>query len=201
MAANNNHENIYDDYIRLQIEGLTRGRELQNAYILVLRESRNKGLYPVLISAEGYESIAAALNKHDFSCSHMMSVLANRLGLKMQGVRLLRPRDGEPQALIDFVCGDETTSMTASASQAAVAALENGVSFWLRKDMFESVVNNAVTGDRMSIPLRAMNDKLIEEAIASAVAEDNYELAGMLHDELQRRQIRSLNNHNDTFSE
>ena len=200
MAVSNNHENIYDNYIRFQIEGLTRGKELQNAYILVLRESRNRGFYPVLISAEGYESISTALCKHDYSCSHLMTVLANRLELRMQGIRLLRPCDGESQALIDFLCGDETISMTASVSQATVAALENGVSFWLRKDMFESVTNNIVTGDRMSFSLRAMNDKLIEEAITSAVAEDNYELAGMLHDELVRRKFRSPNNHSDTFS-
>lgn len=31
---------MYDNYIELMIEGMTRGRELQDAFILVLRERR-----------------------------------------------------------------------------------------------------------------------------------------------------------------
>lgn len=31
---------MYDNYIELKVEGLTRGRELKDAYILILRERR-----------------------------------------------------------------------------------------------------------------------------------------------------------------
>lgn len=39
---------MYDNYIELKIEGLTRGRELQNAFILVLREVEGERFFPYL---------------------------------------------------------------------------------------------------------------------------------------------------------
>lgn len=192
---------MYDNYIKLQIEGLTRGKDLHNAFILVLHEARRNCFYPVLISESGYEQVAAALRDHDYTCSRLMSKLAKRAGMEIIGVRLLRPREGDAQALIDFVQGNELVSIMAPVAEAAVAAMENGISFWLEKSLFESIVQNPATSDRMSLPLNAMNNKLVEEALQSAVAEDNYELASVLRDELQRRQGMQTNIHHDTISQ
>ncbi len=82
---------MYDNYIELMIEGMTRGRELQDAFILVLREKEGKRFLPILIPHNGYDMIANALKHKDFTCSKLMNKLAGRVGMTMIGVRLMQP--------------------------------------------------------------------------------------------------------------
>lgn len=39
----------------------------------------------------------------------------------------------------------------------------------------------------MTLPISAMNDKLLHDALQAAVDEDNFELASILRDELKKR--------------
>ena len=55
---------MYDNYIELIIEGMTRGRELQDAFILVLREKKGKRFLPILIPHNGYDMIAKIGRAH-----------------------------------------------------------------------------------------------------------------------------------------
>lgn len=60
-------------------------------------------------------------------------------------------------------------------------------SLWMQKDLFEKQANCQPSGERVSLPISALNKELIETAIKDAVAEDNFELASILRDELNRR--------------
>lgn len=63
---------MYDNYIELKVEGLTRGRELKDAYILILREREGERIFPVLIDEEGFNMIMQAMRNKDYTCSHLM---------------------------------------------------------------------------------------------------------------------------------
>lgn len=178
---------IYDDYIQLKIEGLTRGRELRDAYILVLGAKDESQYYPVLVPREGYEQLSAALNHNDFTCSHLMHRLAARVGMSLKGVRIMQPRDGVTQALVDFELISEVVTFAAPAAEAIVAALEVDAPIWVRRPLYESQTQMHGSGGNMALPLSAMADNLLKEALQSAVEEENYELASVLDHELKRR--------------
>lgn len=187
MSMPSKLNDMYENYTELLIEGLTRGKELQEAYILVLRDRNGENFMPILLSAHEYEIIASALNQQDFSCSKLMNQLARRVGMRLLGVRLLQPRNGQTQALIDFEWINEVVSIAVPMAEAAVAALEEGTSFWVQKDVLAHQVNFTNTSDRMTLPISAMNDKLLHDALQAAVDEDNFELASILRDELKKR--------------
>lgn len=184
---------MYDNYIELKIEGLTRGRELQNAFILVLREVEGERFFPVLIDQKGYEMIAAALSEKDFTCSHLMNQLASRVGMTLIGVRLMQPANGETRALIDFELVNETVSIQTPVAEAAVAAHEMRASLWVQSDIFERQSKVQPTGQSMALPITAMNNELLEAALQGAVEEENFELASILRDELKKRTSRKDN--------
>ena len=71
----------YNDYVELHIEGLTRGRELHNAFIMVLQEEKSGRILPVLIEQEEYHMLMAALRDHDYMPSKLMNQLAHRVGM------------------------------------------------------------------------------------------------------------------------
>mgnify|MGYP004455909999 FL=1 len=185
---------MYDNYIELMIEGMTRGRELQDAFILVLREKEGKRFLPILIPHNGYDMITNALKHKDFTCSKLMNKLAGRVGMTMIGVRLMQPANGETQALLDFELVNEVVSITVPVAEAVVSAIETHSALWVQRDTFErqSRMNNP-DKQSMALPLAAMSNNLLKEALKSAVEDDNFELASVLRDELNKRDMANNN--------
>lgn len=177
----------YTDYVELHIEGLTRGRELHNAFIMVLQEEKSGRILPVLIEQEEYHTLLAALRDHDYTPSKLMNQLAHRVGMVPVGVRIQRPKQGRTQALIDFALVNEIVSMAVPVAEAAVAALETHTSLWMLRETFERQMATPAPKDAVALPLSAMTGKLLEEALQAAVEEDNFELARVLRDELLKR--------------
>lgn len=180
---------MYDNYIELKIEGLTRGRELKDAFILILREKAGEHIFPVLIDEEGFNMIMQAMRYKDYTCSHLMVQLATRVGMAPLGVRLMQPANGKTQALIDFELINEIVSITTSVAEAVVMTLETRGSIWVQRNVFErqTRMNKNDGSQNMALPITAMSDKLINDALQAAVKEDNFELATILRDELNKR--------------
>lgn len=180
---------MYDNYIELKVEGLTRGRELKDAYILILREREGERIFPVLIDEEGFNMIMQAMRNKDYTCSHLMVKLASRVGMTPIGIRLMQPANGKTQALIDFELVNEIVSITTPIAEAVVTALETRSSLWVQRTTFErqTRMNKNGGSQNMALPITAMGDKLISDALQAAVKEDNFELATILRDELNKR--------------
>ncbi len=180
---------MYDNYIELKVEGLTRGRELKDAYILILREREGERIFPVLIDEEGFNMIMQAMRNKDYTCSHLMVKLASRVGMTPIGIRLMQPVNGKTQALIDFELVNEIVSITTPIAEAVVTALETRSSLWVQRTTFErqTRMNKNGGSQNMALPITAMSDKLISDALQAAVKEDNFELATILRDELNKR--------------
>ncbi len=180
---------MYDNYIELKVEGLTRGRELKDAYILILRERESERIFPVLIDEEGFNMIMQAMRNKDYTCSHLMVKLASRVGMTPIGIRLMQPANGKTQALIDFELVNEIVSITTPIAEAVVTALETRSSLWVQRTTFErqTRMNKNGGSQNMALPITAMSDKLISDALQAAVKEDNFELATILRDELNKR--------------
>ena len=180
---------MYDNYIELKVEGLTRGRELKDAYILILREREGERIFPVLIDEEGFNMIMQAMRNKDYTCSHLMVKLASRVGMTPIGIRLMQPANGKTQALIDFELVNEIVSITTPIAEAVVTALETRSSLWVQRTTFErqTRMNKNGGSQNMALPITAMSDKLISDALQADVKEDNFELATILRDELNKR--------------
>ena len=180
---------MYDNYIELKVEGLTRGRELKDAYILILREREGERIFPVLIDEEGFNMIMQAMRNKDYTCSHLMVKLASRVGMTPIGIRLMQPANGKTQALIDFELVNEIVSITTPIAEAVATALETRSSLWVQRTTFErqTRMNKNGGSQNMALPITAMSDKLISDALQAAVKEDNFELATILRDELNKR--------------
>lgn len=189
---------MYDNYTELKIEGITRGKDLQNAFILILREKNGSRFFPVLINRQGYEMVLGAMKDKDYTCARLMNKLANRVGMTQIGVRLMQPHNGETKALIDFELINEVVSIQTSAAEATVAALEMRSSFWVQNDIFEKQSKLQQPGQQnMALPVTAMNNELLKAALQGAVNEENFELASILRDELNKRDIEEFKAENE----
>ncbi len=178
---------MYDDCKQMTFEGLTRGIELRNAFILLLREQGGGRILPVLISEQEFQAVLQAMKKNDYTCSRLMNRLAHRLGMPMKGIRVTLPANGQVNALIDFDRAGELVSIQAPVGEAVVAALEAKVDIWVPADELAQRFQTTEDKGAMRVPIKSMSDELLKAALQSAVEEDNFELATVLRDELRKR--------------
>lgn len=179
---------MYEDYAELEVEGLTHGSELHDTYILVMKEKGGGNFYPVLVSESEHRQLVHALRDREYTCSRLMNKLAARVGMKLTGARLMQPRGGRTEALIDFELLGNTISFTATAAEATIATLEAEAPMWVHRNALKKQSRRTKDGGvSLALPLSAMKDSLLREALQSAAKEENYELAGVLRDELKKR--------------
>ena len=176
---------FYDNYIRLRLEGVTRGVSLRDAYIAALRSVERDESVPLLIDEKSYALVCRALREKDYACSHLMLALAAQAGLPLAGVRVACPNDITMSAFVDFGTDGNITSVPAPVGEALVTALEGRCGIYVETHDYHGQKPSA---NNMALPLRAMSDKLLNEAIEGAVKADDFELASVLRDELRKRQ-------------
>lgn len=185
---------MYSNYTELTIQSLMRGTQLRGAYILLLSAKDGSGFYPILLDKLGFLKVGRALNHHEFASTRLMNRLAGRVGMSMTGARITQAVSGQTRALIDFELGNEIVSIPSEAADAVVAALETNRSVWVSTKAFEQQKRMDPGDGKMALPLSAMNVNLLQEALESAVTEDNYELAIALRTELEKRNKKDVEN-------
>lgn len=193
MARHGGRKNLclvdmYENYVELHFVGITQGREPEGVYVIVLQEPVGRRLYPVLTDEVGYNQVVAAIDRQDFTPTRLMVKFIKRLGFRIQGVRLLRPSNGRNMAMLDFRRGEEAVSISATVSEATLAALQSHCSFWVNRELFQVYVNIHPVPGAMTVPLHGMSNTLLRNALKAAVETENFELASMLRDELSQRE-------------
>ena len=179
-------DKLYDDYVPTRIEGLTHGTSL-DAYVAILRSDEEDLLFPILLDEKGQNLVRRALMERDFTPTRLMMALAARMGMTMTGVRIQRPSDGTMKALIDFSFEEFITSLSVSASDALVAAVQENTPIYVLREAVALQMKHPQQGDSVALPLAGMSTALIEQALEEAVERDEFELATVLRDELRKR--------------
>ena len=177
-----------EEYVELVPEGLTRGVSLQEAYFLMLREKEGKRFLPSLLEKEEYDQLMSALHRKQYQTTRLMSRLAHRFGITIEAVHVFYPPHGNLNATLVFSNQMTTERIACNVADGITAALENHCPILMKRDMFEEQINRQKGEGQVSMPITAMNKKLLEEAMHAAVEEENFELASVLRDEIKMRE-------------
>ncbi len=184
---------MYENYTELSVDGLTSSTSLQGAHVLLLREKDGSVLVALPLDATGYRRVQTAVKRKDYTSSHLMLRLAELMGLKLLGVRVLPPSGGITQGRLDFEDGNVLRVLDVPIADAVVASLESGCSLWAAPAMIEAHRKRHSPQGTVGLPLRGMEERLLRQALESAVAEDNFELAALIRDELKSREEETDN--------
>ncbi len=183
---------MIDPYLTLTVMGLTRGTDLKGVCILVLANEAEHKLLPVLVSNNEYEALELALSQQRYPSVRLLLKLARHTGLHVKGIRILQPRYGRTEAFIDFEGYDGPVTISTTAAEAIITALATESPIRINRLLLQRIgsamTDNDLNNKRMALPLSAMNDNLLEQALETAVKQENYELAGALRDELRKRE-------------
>lgn len=177
-----------EEYVELIPEGLTRGVSLQEAYFLMLRDKEGKRFLPALLDKEEYEQIILAINQKKYPSTRLMSLLAHRYNIKLESVHVFYPPHGNLSASLIFNNQVTTERIACDIAEGIIAALNNNSPILMQRSMFEEQILRQKGEGQVSMPITAMNMKLLEEALQAAVEQENFELASVLRDEIKLRE-------------
>ena len=179
---------MQEEFVELIPEGLTRGVSLHEAYFLMLREKGGKRFLPSLLEEQEFELVLHAIQDKQYTATRLMSRLAHRFSIQLESVHVFYPPHGNLSAALYFKNGDTTEKIACNIAEGISAALNMECPILMERNSFNEQVLRQQGEGQVSMPITAMNNKLLEEALRAAVDEDNFELASVIRDELQQRE-------------
>lgn len=183
-----------DELIELVPEGLTRGVSLREAYLVMLREKNGKRSIPTLVSRQEYALVLDALERREFPATRLATRLIWRLGGRVDGVHIHYSRTQQISALLLLKQGNEHITLNISVGEGIAFAIENKCPLLTLRSHFEAQNSLQSADGQVSLPINAMPDNLLLEAMETAVANDEFELAAALRDQMRWRKTQaSLN--------
>ena len=180
-----------DELIELVPEGLTRGVSLREAYLVMLREKNGVRTIPTLVSRQEYALVLDALERREYPATRLATRLLWRLGGRVDGVHIHYSRTRQISALLLLKQGEEHITLNISVGEGIAFALENKCPILTLRSQFEQQSSLQSAEGQVSLPINAMPDNLLREAMEAAVANDEFELAAALRDQMRWREANS----------
>lgn len=160
------------------------------AYVLMLQE-RN-GFRRIILALGNSEtnSIAMSLRKAHSPrplTHELFGSLARAFDIKMRYVIINRIEEGTFCSTILFEQGNEVREIDARTSDAVALALRSGAPILITEELLNRTCVRDAPNGAVSIPIHAANDKVLRDALAEAIRNEDYEFAKTLKDELDSR--------------
>lgn len=179
-------------FINLVPLGLTRGVSLHGAYILILREVAGKRCMATLVTQEEYDMVSRAMQGERSELARTVRSMLDAFAMNILCVVLHNNTpQGEYRAGIIMRQGADVRTVQQHLGSAVVLAMELGVPIQVSESYFNSMTSGNTAEDGMvslAVPVSAMDENLLREAMEQAVKDDDFEMAKTLRDELNRRE-------------
>lgn len=201
-----------NDKVQLKIMGISYSQLQSGAYALILAEVDGPYRIPVVIGAAEAQSIAIRLEHivpprpmtHDLFVS-----FAHAFGVRLDNVYIYRFEDGIFYSELTFTDGERTIVIDARTSDAIGIALRTKAPIYTTREivdetgfiMEEVTIESNEAGEQAESNPEDNAEKLakLEERLAQCIAEELYEEAAKVSDEIAalRRIIDNQDNYNE----
>ncbi len=178
------------DFFRVKIENIS----LSNlGFIIFLKQDNNENVLPICIGAAEAHSIAAAYNRHEFPRPLSHDLFKNVLGTldcTVNRIHVTKLVDGTFYARIFFNKNGEEIDVDSRPSDAIALALRFDAPIFVHHDVFKSAavnINQAKqNAEEAEEPESIDPVERLKVRLEKAVADERYEEAAKVRDELQR---------------
>lgn len=204
FVLHKNETNV-ENRIKLKVLGLTYSQVKKGAYALVLAEEEGPRRIPVVIGVAEAQSIAISLEgiipprpiTHDLFVS-----FAHGFGIRLKEVCIYKFENGVFSSEMVFDDGTREIRVDARTSDAIAIALRTRSDIYVMQDIIEeagfiyeeSDEKNIVRGDHEPAQkdrgLSNCSRKELKEKLEKAIAEEAYEEAARIQEELNKRDNR-----------
>lgn len=173
-------------YISLRFLGLTKSVSSREGYIVLLRETEGKRCVPILVNKEQFEIISSVMTQGN-SSEQLFQLASYYFGVDIDTVVIKGGDAGIYTAALTMVQDGVKKTVDVEITVGFIAAIKTGCPLLMEQEVFDKYVGKEIRPDVVSFPVFSLTDKMLEDALADAVATDRFELAGVIRDEIRRR--------------
>lgn len=160
------------------------------AYVLLLQE--RGGLRKIMVAIGLSEAQAIIFSMQGAQLPRpltheLFGSVATAFGIKMQYALIYGIEDGTFCSKILFERGDEVHEIDSRTSDAIALALRAGAPILITEELLGKTCIRDEQNGAISVPIHAVNEAVLRQAMDEAVRKENYELAKALKDELDSR--------------
>ncbi len=178
----------HKDSIQLVPAGLTKSTTLNHAFMLILREKDGERLLPVLLNSSEYRRLEAVISKNDTSETYLARRFNTQYNITLEAIVLTPGTHEQFRALCLSSLNGERKILELDTATGIITAIGLKAPLMIARRTFNELYDKQPEEGRVAIPVTAMPGDLLKEALELAVAEENYELASRLRDELRNRE-------------
>lgn len=185
--------------VRLNVLGISYGHSESGSYILLLGEQLGTRKLPIVITPVEVQAIAVQLEGYNSPrpLTHELFLkFSQSFGIELVEVNITKIESGVFYAELLFFDGDRYVTLDARPSDAISIALrfrcpifttkavldETAIEFEEEEDTFEEIQHDGKLAD-----LKSYSVQQLESLLKDAVDNEEYELAGLIRDELRQR--------------
>ena len=178
-----------DNRVRLKVLGLSKGIMHENMYILLLQEVGGDRKIPIIIG-QGEAQAIALKTRHVPLERPMVQDLFKRLtdayGITLRDIFIYKVENGVYYSYLELEQDGVETDIDSRSSDAIALALTYGCPIYTSEELMRRQYIK-VNGTALSIPINTLDVQALREALDRSVQEENYELASLIRDEINKR--------------
>ncbi len=182
--------------VELKVLDISSTLQPVNAYALVLEEVNGNRKLPVIIGGLEAQSIKVMMMNYrpPRPLTHDLFLSAiDKFEIVIRKVLIYKVRDGIYYSYLFLERGGEssekeTICLDARTSDAIALAMRCGCPIYTTAEIMESEHLREAGGTSFAVSVNLVDIKVLKDALAKAVEEENYEQASRLRDEIKRRE-------------
>lgn len=195
--------------VKLKVQGITSSQVQAGAYALILSEEDGPRRIPIIVGTPEAQSIVIALEgvKTPRPLTHdLFATFAQAFGIRLVEVYIYRFEEGIFFSELMFSDGERSIKVDSRTSDAIAIALRVKCDIYTSEDIVRQagiVLEDAIEeeekrkdltkvdmDEEIDQLLEDMEEEELKEQLEQAVEQEDYELAKLINDELQRREAK-----------
>lgn len=182
------------DEVELNVHDMSSTLQPADAYALVLEEINGNRKLPIIIGALEAQAIRVVMMgyKAPRPLTHdLFLTLTKEIGAKLKKVLIYKVKDGVYYSYLFIENEGKQIKIDSRTSDAIALAMRCECPIYTTNEIMESEQLQDMGTKGFSVSVNVVDLKVLKEALAKAVEEENYEQASRLRDEIIRREAEA----------
>lgn len=182
------------DEVELKVHDMSSTLQPADAYALVLEEINGNRKLPIIIGSLEAQAIRVVMMgyKTPRPLTHdLFLTLTSEMGAKLKKVLIYKVKDGVYYSYLFIENEGKQIKIDSRTSDAIALAMRCECPIYTTNEIMESEQLQDMGTKGFSVSVNVVDLKVLKEALAKAVEEENYEQASRLRDEIIRREAEA----------
>lgn len=182
------------DEVELNVHDMSSTLQPVDAYALVLEEINGNRKLPIIIGSLEAQAIRVVMMgyKTPRPLTHdLFLTLTREIGAKLKKVLIYKVKDGVYYSYLFIENEGKEIKIDSRTSDAIALAMRCECPIYTTNEIMESEQLQDMGTKGFSVSVNVVDLKVLKEALAKAVEEENYEQASRLRDEIIRREAEA----------